>query len=110
MVLEEESPAGTPEWMVTYSDMMSLLLTFFILLVSLSEIKKNDRFQGIADSIQHHFGHESARASVVPGESRPRNSELAALAVTGRAKRISLLGLASRDGGIAGPEATGIIR
>src|SRR5215213_460957 len=97
MAIEEESPAGTPEWMVTYSDMMSLLLTFFILLVSLSEIKKNDRFQGIADSIQHHFGQAHASASMVPGESRPRNSELAALAVTGRTKRLRLLGVGGKE-------------
>jgi chemotaxis protein MotB len=108
MAIEDEPPAGTPEWMVTYSDMMSLLLTFFILLVSLSEIKKNDRFQGIADSIQHHFGHESTRASSIPGESRPSNSELASLAVTSRTKRMSLLGFA-KDGSSQGPESAGRI-
>ncbi|MFQ5653211.1 MAG: flagellar motor protein MotB [Planctomycetota bacterium] len=32
--------AGAPEWMVTFGDLMSLLLTFFVLLFSVSEIKE----------------------------------------------------------------------
>ncbi|MBN1973740.1 MAG: hypothetical protein JW787_08885 [Sedimentisphaerales bacterium] len=33
---EEDSPQGAPEWMVTFSDCMTLLLTFFVLLLSFS--------------------------------------------------------------------------
>lgn len=33
---EEDEPAGAPEWMVTFSDCMTLLLTFFVLLLSFS--------------------------------------------------------------------------
>ena len=33
---EEDGPAGAPEWMVTFSDCMTLLLTFFVLLLSFS--------------------------------------------------------------------------
>ena len=33
---EEESSGGAPEWMVTFSDCMTLLLTFFVLLLSFS--------------------------------------------------------------------------
>jgi chemotaxis protein MotB len=32
--VEEEQPAGAPDWMVTFSDCMTLLLTFFVLLLS----------------------------------------------------------------------------
>jgi chemotaxis protein MotB len=32
----EEQPGGAPEWMVTFSDCMTLLLTFFVLLLSFS--------------------------------------------------------------------------
>ena len=34
--VEESGPAGAPEWMVTFSDCMTLLLTFFVLLLSYS--------------------------------------------------------------------------
>ena len=30
--LEEQAEAGAPAWMATFGDMMSLLLTFFVLL------------------------------------------------------------------------------
>ena len=33
---EPDGPAGAPEWMVTFSDCMTLLLTFFVLLLSFS--------------------------------------------------------------------------
>src|SRR4030042_1366725 len=33
---EPESAEGAPEWMVTFSDCMTLLLTFFVLLLSFS--------------------------------------------------------------------------
>ena len=35
---------GAPEWMVTFGDLMSLLLTFFVLLFSVSEIKSEKIF------------------------------------------------------------------
>ena len=42
MAEPEEEQGGVPEWVVTYGDMMSLLLTFFIMLVSMSELKMKD--------------------------------------------------------------------
>ena len=36
----EDAPAGAPEWMVTFSDCMTLLLTFFVLLLSFSSFDK----------------------------------------------------------------------
>jgi len=49
-------PAGAPEWMVTYGDMVTLLLCFFVLIVSFSEIKKKDQFQAVVEEIQKAFG------------------------------------------------------
>lgn len=34
--LQSDEPTGAPEWMVTFSDCMTLLLTFFVLLLSFS--------------------------------------------------------------------------
>ena len=33
---EEDGPPGAPKWMVTFSDCMTLLLTFFVLLLTFS--------------------------------------------------------------------------
>lgn len=38
----EEAPAGAPEWIVTFSDMVSLLVTFFVMLMSFSTITTNN--------------------------------------------------------------------
>ena len=37
----EEEASGAPEWMVTFSDCMTLLLTFFVLLLSFSSFDDN---------------------------------------------------------------------
>ncbi|WP_339227311.1 flagellar motor protein MotS [Oceanobacillus sp. FSL K6-2867] len=43
---------GTPKWMVTYSDMVTLILVFFILLFSMSQIDLN-KFKAISESFQN---------------------------------------------------------
>jgi len=82
---------AAPGWTVTYADLMSLLLTFFILLASMSEIRENDRFQGMADSLHEQFGRTSSSEAIQPGDAKPRNALFASLALAGRAKRKSLL-------------------
>ncbi|MEM8739352.1 MAG: flagellar motor protein MotB [Planctomycetota bacterium] len=49
-------PTGAPEWMTTYGDMMTLLLCFFVLIVSFSEIKKDEQFQAVVEHIKEAFG------------------------------------------------------
>ncbi len=48
-------PPGSPAWMATFGDMMSLLLTFFILLVSFSTIQET-KFQEAVGSLQGALG------------------------------------------------------
>lgn len=42
MAFEEEDPPGAPEWVVTFSDMISLLVTFFVLLLSFASVAPKD--------------------------------------------------------------------
>ncbi len=92
MAVEEEAGGGDiPEWVVTFGDMMSLLLTFFIMLVSMSEIKQEERFQAMVESMRQRFGYDRTLSSMVPGRSKPRNSAIARLATAGRAKRLDTL-------------------
>ncbi|MEZ4702899.1 MAG: flagellar motor protein MotB [Rhodothermales bacterium] len=39
--IEEEPAPSAPFWLVTYGDMVTLLLTFFVMIVAMSEIKKD---------------------------------------------------------------------
>lgn len=88
---ECECPAGVPEWLVTFGDMMSLLLTFFIMLVSMSEMKKDEQYQAMVESIQRQFGHDTSTDSMSPGNQKPRNSNYSDVAAMGRARRLDLM-------------------
>ncbi|MCB0348520.1 MAG: OmpA family protein [Bdellovibrionales bacterium] len=48
-------PAGAPAWVVTFADMMSILLCFFIMLLSMSEPKR-EKFQDASGSMRNAFG------------------------------------------------------
>ena len=84
---DEPAPIMIPEWVVTFGDMMSLLLTFFIMLVSMSEIKSEDKYQALVDSMRQQFGYSKAMDSLAPGEVKPRASEYSVLSTMGRAKK-----------------------
>ena len=84
---QHDSSDSAPAWMVSYGDLMSLLLTLFVMLVSMSEIRQNDKFQGVADSLHEQFSLNQSAAGGVPGDLQPRSSTLAVLAVAGREAR-----------------------
>gem|GEM_PF-300874 len=50
--------AGAPTWIVTFADLMSLLLTFFVLLLSFS-VMEIDKFRKIAGAMHDAFGLQS---------------------------------------------------
>ncbi len=89
---QDEGDAGAiPEWVVTFGDMMSLLLTFFIMLVSLSEVKQKEKYQALVDSMRRQFGHDTSIASLAPGQHKPRNAQLARLSSQGRSLRANTM-------------------
>jgi len=47
--------SGAPAWVLTYADLMSLLLCFFILLAALSQLKVED-YRAVVREIQRAFG------------------------------------------------------
>lgn len=51
---KEDPPAGSPAWMATFSDLMNLLLCFFVLLFSMSTVDA-EKFQLVIASLQSHF-------------------------------------------------------
>jgi len=52
---QESGQGGAPAWMVTYSDMVTLLLTFFVLLLSMARLDKV-LFRDAAGSLRGAFG------------------------------------------------------
>ncbi len=47
---------GAPEWVLTFGDMMSLLLCFFVIIVSMSEVRKDTKSAAVVASIRTAFG------------------------------------------------------
>jgi len=90
VAIEEEPEPGIPEWVVTFGDMMSLLLTFFIMLVSMSEMKQDEKFQAVAESLREQLGNEMSQDSMAPGSFRPRNSNMEYNASLGVAEKKDL--------------------
>jgi len=51
----EEVVEGAPDWIVTFGDLMSLLLCFFVLLLSFSEMDRN-KYRIVSGSLKNAFG------------------------------------------------------
>jgi len=91
MAVEEDEDIGVPEWVVTFGDMMSLLLTFFIMLVSMSELKEDELYQAVAEAMRQQFGHDMSAMATIPGRSPPGESAIAKDATMGRARRMDTM-------------------
>ncbi|TQS75440.1 flagellar motor protein MotB [Ornithinibacillus gellani] len=79
--IKRSKQSGAPKWMVTYSDMVTLILVFFILLFSMSQIDLV-KFQAITDSFRNRMIFDFYPSSVPmenPSEStyHPENGHLA---------------------------------
>ena len=80
---KEQKPAGAPEWMCTYGDMVTLLLTFFVLLLSMSEIKKEEEVLQLMESIRQAFGVTGGlrQVTVADDVEIPKNIDLTQMLV-----------------------------
>lgn len=64
---KEDPPSGSPGWMATFSDLMNLLLCFFVLLFAMSTIDE-EKFEQLVASLSASFGVlEGGSASVIEG-------------------------------------------
>lgn len=65
---QEEPPKGSPAWMATFSDLMNLLLCFFVLLFSMSTVDQ-EKFRQIAASLSSAFSiFEGGESSIGEGQ------------------------------------------
>ena len=66
---EEKSAPGAPLWMVTYSDMVTLLLTFFVMLIAMASFEKPGRVQAVFQSIRLALGVGGAHEQLMGSSS-----------------------------------------
>lgn len=57
MKKREKKGGGVPEWIVTFGDLMALLLTFFVLLQMFSELKREHEYQRVVTAVKEAFGY-----------------------------------------------------
>lgn len=64
--------AGAPDWLVTFADLMSLLVCFFVLIISFS-IQDKEKLQVVAGSMREAFGvkETSSRSGIIQVEGIP---------------------------------------
>jgi chemotaxis protein MotB len=99
MFIDDDPPPSVPEWTVTFADLMALLLTFFVMLLSMSEFKNSSKFRNVAESMERRFGQGEGKEEFV---RNPRTAEAVAAA---RSRRALLL-----DGGSSVPQAETVHR
>lgn len=70
---KKKSGSEIPEWLVTFADLMSILVCFFVLLISFS-IQDTEKLQVVAGSVRDAFGirQEQQRAGVVERDGNPQ--------------------------------------
>lgn len=69
--LEEKKP-GAPAWMTTFSDLTTLLLTFFVLLYSFSSIDAQ-KFKNMASALQSVLAGQGGGGSILEGNESSGN-------------------------------------
>lgn len=87
MAREKPPEAGVPDWILTYGDMMSLLLCFFIMLYAISTLEVPKAVTAI-ESLKEGFGYMGANS--VP-KDRKAHADKTKVSSTGRAKRLDVL-------------------
>ncbi|MEM6665276.1 MAG: flagellar motor protein MotB [Pseudomonadota bacterium] len=69
---QEDGGSGVPEWLVTFADLMSILVCFFVLIISFS-IQDKEKLQVVAGSMREAFGvkEDSRRNGMIEREGAP---------------------------------------
>ena len=62
-------PPGAPAWMATFADMATLLMAFFVLILSFAELN-TPKFKQISGSLQNAFGVQR----VIPVVEQPKGT------------------------------------
>ncbi len=92
---DDQAKAGAPEWVVTFGDMMCLLMCFFVLLLSFSTME-SEKFKVVAGYIRQAFGVQvenrftnvPAGQSIISQNFEPSSSSSAAAVQLGKARKM----------------------
>jgi chemotaxis protein MotB len=75
---KQRQEEGCPAWLATYGDMVTNLLVFFVLMLSMSEVKQDEQFIEFMQAIRDAFGYVGGLKTVHYDEVfQPKNVPLA---------------------------------
>ena len=79
---QKPAKSGVPEWLVTFADLMSILVCFFVLIISFS-IQDKQKLQVVAGSMRDAFGvrSESLKNGIIELEGIPERDYLKRVSV-----------------------------
>lgn len=85
---KDEAVGGAPAWMVTYGDLMSLLLTFFVLLLSFSTITEEKAFKEAIASFRGAVGFLPRELTIVQINPLPKRMKRPSKTVEDLARKL----------------------
>lgn len=106
MARKKDAGGGVPEWLVTFADLMSLLVCFFVLIISFS-IQDKEKMQVVAGSMREAFGikFESRKAGIIEVEGAPVRDFVKSVSQKPREKDTDFSDTDHRMNRMQGPEA-----
>lgn len=74
-----EEPAGVPAWMATFSDLVTLLLTFFVMLMSMASFDDVKKIDAVLQSLHEQLGADGFDPQTIgAGEGRAMSPSVSA--------------------------------
>jgi len=108
MAKKEKAAGGSdiPEWLVTFADLMSILVCFFVLIISFS-IQGDEKLQVVAGSIKEAFGviKIQARAGIIERDGNPQRDFVKSLTIEDQSTETEFAEVKHNDRTKQGPEA-----
>ena len=103
---KKKAAAGVPEYMVTFADLMSILVCFFVLLISFS-IQDKEKLQVVAGSMKDAFGiqFENRKAGMIEIEGSPVRQHVKQVSPVGKENDTDYADIRHDEKHKQGPEA-----